>query len=397
MGKKMIKNKQKTNSGYEANLSKFGGIQDHAEVIKAVKAVCGPKGATICDFQKYLDRNCRKKNFALKKSLAWLVDQNIVIKFKDRFWLLRPVEQSCKYIGKASKSKSLIPAVSSGRIDYNFRKLTKPCRTAPPKKGGCRKGAPKKTFKCCYTAPKKNAFSCHYNPPQRRKPKCRYKPTPKKLSTGCNKKTSQRKRFTCRYIPRKRKRVTCCCRLPKQRASSCHSRSVSRNKRTTCCYKPTKKTALCRYKACRRRPSICCYRPSPKKRRNTCCYKPVKRVLNCKYKPPCKKHHCSYKPRKKKAPKCRYKPPKCLRNSNRRTCKRPKYRDMIVTALQEKGRACFARIAQYIDKQFDTRNDFVIKQTLKWLQCKKVVRCCMGCYSLTGKPLTLYVGRCNKS
>lgn len=74
--------------------------------------------------------------------------------------------------------------------------------------------------------------------------------------------------------------------------------------------------------------------------------------------------------------------------------KKLKFRDMIINAIRAQKKASCSSIELYISRCYKVCNSFVIGQTLKWLQSKGVIECRRGCYSLTGKPLTLYVGCC---
>ena len=70
--------------------------------------------------------------------------------------------------------------------------------------------------------------------------------------------------------------------------------------------------------------------------------------------------------------------------------KKLKFRDMILKAIKVKGKASYDCIEKFLVKHYKVKNVFVVKQTLKWLESKGVLKKRNGLYSLTGKPLTLY-------
>ena len=84
---------------------------------------------------------------------------------------------------------------------------------------------------------------------------------------------------------------------------------------------------------------------------------------------------------------------RCLQQRKQKK-KKPKFRNMIINAIRAIGEPSRDRIEQYISRHYKVCNSFVTKQTLQWLEGKEVIRCRRGRYSLTGKPLTLYVGCC---
>ena len=104
-------------------------------------------------------------------------------------------------------------------------------------------------------------------------------------------------------------------------------------------------------------------------------------------------YRCQYKSEKQCATKrYRFKSKQRRKKKKKRCKKRPKYRDMIVTAIQDKGKACYNRIIKFLEHRYGVRNDFVVKKTLSWLKAKDVIKNRGGCFYLTGKPLVLYVG-----
>jgi len=335
-------------------------IKNRAKVIRAIKAVCGPNGASINDIERCLNQKCSTQNIPLSECLDWLQEQNVVSKFRNKIWFLRPNQKPSIY-----NDKGLVPSLSKGRCQANKTK----CRHISTKR---------KTSQCRQQATRNKSLLCRYKPPQRKKLKsceqpkrkrsiCRYKP-PQRINCVCNK-PHKRSRSFCRYKPPECKKPKCCYKAPKRRPSKCHYKPPQCNNKPKCCYKGTK-----------RKPFVCRYKP-PKCKKSKC-----RKPSICRYKSTrSKKQKCRNKSTRSKKPKCR----------KNRSKKKPKYRDMIINALQDKERLCYERIAQYLDKYYDTRNDFVVKQTLKWLISKEVVTCSRGCYSLTGRPLNLYVGKCN--